>query len=233
MASPDAAESALFESPQARRRFVVHLLVAAMVVAGATLLLRRQVPLLFDRRAVAAWIAGTGALAPLALIAVQALQVVVAPIPGQVLAAVAGYLFGPWWGTLYNMIGVTIGSAVAFWLARRFGRAYVERMVDPGVLASFDEVIEGYGVVGLFLVFLVPGLPDDVLCLVGGLTAIPLWKLVLVAVVGRFPGFFLANVLGYLVATDERWAAVGLVVVLALAGAIGYLERDRVLGLFE
>ena len=221
-------DSRLFASPRARRRVLVHVLVVAVLFAATTILFRRQVAFLTDAEAARAYVRSFGVWAPLALIVLQALQIVLAPVPGQVLAAVAGYLFGPWWGTLCNMIGITIGSTAAFWLSRRFGRTYVERMIDDDALATFDTFVERRGLLTLFVLFLLPGLPDDALCFVGGLTPIPLRKLVLIAIVGRTPAFFLANVLGGLLATGDIELAIGLFVLITALSVLGYLNRDRI-----
>lgn len=218
----------VFKSPRARRRFLVHLLVAAAIVAGLLVLARRELAFLFSASEARAFVASFGLWAPVVLIVLQAAQVVLAPVPGQVLAVVAGYLFGPWWGTLYNMVGITIGSTAAFWLSRRYGRAYVERVVHPDSLERFDGIGDHHALVSLFILFLIPGLPDDVLCFVGGLTTVPLRRLVVIAVIGRAPAFFLANVFGGLVGTGERTMAV---LVLALAvglSVLGYLYRDQI-----
>jgi uncharacterized membrane protein YdjX (TVP38/TMEM64 family) len=223
----------LFASPRARRRVVVHLLLLLVLFAAGAVLFRRYVIVLSDAEAARAYVRSFGALAPLAVVILQALQVVLAPVPGQVLGAVAGYLFGPWWGTLYNMIGITIGSTAAFWLSRRFGRSYVERMVDDDALATFDGFVERRGLLSLFVLFAIPGLPDDALCFVGGLTPIPLRKLVLVAVVGRTPAFFLVNVFGDLIATGDTGTAIGLLVVIAGLSALGYVNRERITRILE
>jgi len=223
----------LFASPRARRRVLVHLVVGVTLLLAVTVLFRRQVAFLTDAEAARAYVRSFGVWAPLALILLQALQIVLAPVPGQVLAAVAGYLFGPWWGTLYNMIGITIGSTAAFWLSRRFGRGYVERMIDPDALSTFDTFAERRGLLTLFVLFLIPGLPDDALCFVGGLTSIPLRKLVLVAIVGRTPAFFLANVLGGLLATGDVEIAFGLFVLITGLSVFGYLYRDRIVGVLD
>lgn len=224
----------LFESPRTRRRFFLHLTIATLLVLGGFFLLRRQAPFLFDSREARAFVSSFGVLAPLALIALQALQVVFAPVPGQVLAVVAGYLFGPWWGTLYNMIGITIGSTAAFWLARRYGRSYVETIVAADALGRFDSIGDRPAMATLFVFFLIPGLPDDVLCFAGGLTRIPLWKLVVIAVVGRTPAFFLVNVIGGLVGTGALVEATLLTLALLFVSALAFLFREeltrRVLG---
>lgn len=227
------ADLQVFASPRARRRFLVHLVIALVVLGGVAVLLRPYVEFLTNAQALRAWVADFGVLAPLVLIALQAAQVVLAPIPGQVLAVVAGYLFGAWWGTLYNMIGITIGSTVAFWLSRRYGRPYVEDIVHEDALAMFDGIGDDPARLALFVFFLVPGLPDDVICFVGGLTRIPLWQLVAIAIVGRLPAFFLVNVVGDFLGTGRPIHAVVLTVVLVCISAWVYLQRDRLVAYFE
>lgn len=226
------ADIQLFKSRQSRRRFALHLLVVAIGVGVAWFFIRRNLAFLTNTQELRQFIRGFGILAPVALVLLQAAQVVLAPIPGQVLAVVAGYLFGTWLGTLYNMVGITIGSTVAFWLSRRFGRSYVENIVHEEALAQFDSIGEGYAATTLFLVFLVPGLPDDVICFAGGLTDIPLWKLVVIAVVGRAPAFFLTNVFGTLLQAERFGSAIVIAAVLLLFSLLGYLYRERLLRLF-
>jgi uncharacterized membrane protein YdjX (TVP38/TMEM64 family) len=217
----------IFASARAKRRFLIHLLVGSVLLTGGILIFRQRLAFLLDIEAVRAFVQGFGIWAPVVLIAIQTLQVVVAPVPGQLLAAVAGYLFGPWLGTVYNMIGITLGSAIAFWLSRRFGREYVERMVSDEILEPFDTFVDRHGALSLFVLFLVPGLPDDALCFVGGLTTIPLRTLIFIAIIGRAPAFFLVNVFGHLVAAGELYQAIGLLVLIVGLSILGYLNRDQ------
>jgi uncharacterized membrane protein YdjX (TVP38/TMEM64 family) len=222
----------VFASSRSKRRFFLHLIALVLAVAVVAVLVHRHFGFLTDVQALREFVRGYGVLAPGVLVVLQAVQVVAAPIPGQVLAVVAGYLFGAWWGTLYNVIGITIGSTAAFWISRRYGRAYVESIVHEEALDRFDAVSDDYGRPALFSFFLVPGLPDDVLCFAGGLTDIPLWQLVVLAVVGRTPAFFLVNVVGDLLGTDQFPAAVVLAVVLVAISVVGYRYRDPLVRLF-
>jgi len=222
----------IFASSRSRRRFIVHLFTLVLAFVVATVLIRRHAAFLTDTQALRELIRGYGIWAPVVLILLQTVQVVAAPIPGQVLAVVAGYLFGAWWGTLYNMIGITIGSTIAFWISRRYGRAYVENIVHEEALGRFDAVSDDYGRSALFFFFLVPGLPDDVICFAGGLTDIPLWQLIVLAVVGRAPAFFLVNVVGNLLGTDNVPAAAGLAVILVVVSVLGYRNRNRLVRFF-
>ncbi|WP_394346467.1 TVP38/TMEM64 family protein [Haloarcula amylovorans] len=73
-----------------------------------------------------------------------------------------------------------------------------------------------------------PGLPDGALCFVGGLTPIPLWKLVPIATIGRAPAFFLVNVFGHLVANGDVYEAMVLLALIVGFSIIGYLNRDQI-----
>jgi len=228
-----AADLRVFESQRARRRFLLHATLAVAVLAGFVLFALPHLPLLTDAVRLRLFIREFGVLGPVVLIALQALQVVAAPVPGQVLAVAAGYLYGAWLGTLYNMIGITLGSALAFWLSRRYGRAYVESIVHEDALARFDAIDDDHARLALLVVFLVPGLPDDVICFFGGLTKIPLWQLVALAVVGRAPGFFLVNVVGELVGAGRFTAAVLLTLAITAVSATAFRYRERILAVFE
>jgi uncharacterized membrane protein YdjX (TVP38/TMEM64 family) len=179
-----------------------------------------------DPERLRAVLSGFGPFAPLAFVVLQAAQVLVAPIPGPALALAAGYLFGWQLGTLYSMIGVTIGSALAITIARRFGRPAVERFVAPHALARFDDFLDARGQIGLFVVFLFPGFPDDVLCFIAGLTDVPVRRLVLLVAVARTPAFLVVAVAGERAATDLVGASV-ILAVLTLVAALGYAYRDR------
>lgn len=227
------ADLQLFASPADRRRFVVHLIVVALAFVGLSVLVRNHLSVLTDPAATRQLIREFGIWGPIVLVGLQTAQVVLAPVPGQVLAVVAGYLYGPWWGTLYNMIGIVLGSAIAFWVARRYGRSYVESIVHEEALAKFDAIDDDHVRVALFFVFLVPGLPDDVICFFGGLTRVPLWQLVAIAAVGRAPAFFLVNVFGDFLWTGQYEAAAILAVALTAASALAYRYRDQILATFS
>jgi uncharacterized membrane protein YdjX (TVP38/TMEM64 family) len=223
----------LFRSPRARRRFLVHAAIALAVLAVTVLIVRRYVPILTDASALRTVIRGYGALGPVVLVLLQAVQVVVAPVPGQVLALVAGFLYGAWWGTLYNLVGITLGSTVAFWFSRRYGRPYVERIVHPDTLAKFDAIDDDRTRAALFVFFLLPGLPDDALCFVGGLTRLPLWQLVVIAAVGRAPAFFLVNVVGEFLGAGRLVAGIAVAALVVSVSVIAYRYHRDILAYFE
>ncbi len=151
----------LFSSRADRRRGIAAAVGVAVLAVGLYVLVSRYAGFITDTEALRAWLDQFGIFAPIVFIGLQALQVIVAPIPGQVVALVAGYLFGPLAGTVYSLTGVLIGSAVAFSLSKRFGRSFVERVIHEDVIARFDGFVDTVGVPGLFAFVIIPGLPDD------------------------------------------------------------------------
>ncbi|MFC3476154.1 TVP38/TMEM64 family protein [Halobacterium litoreum] len=217
----------LFTTQRDRTRALAALALLATLLFAGSALFSQLLP--SDPQAVRTWVLSFGPFAPLAFVALQALQVVVAPIPGQVLAFAGGYLFGSVWGTVFSVAGAAVGSVVVFALARRLGRPFVEDVLDPDVLSEFDSLVAGDGVVVLFLVFLVPGLPDDAICLLAGVTRVPIWQLTVVAILGRLPGYFLVAYAGAQAAADQ-FVTVGVVLgALALLSVVVYWRRDAVL----
>ena len=190
------------------------LVAALLIVVGASgwTPLRE---LLSDPERLRAIVIGWGAWGPLALIGLQVAQVLIAPLPGQVLGLVGGYVYGPWLGTLINMAGTLLGSGLAMWLARRFGRPLVHHFVSPRWLDRLDGLAVKRGAAVFFLIFLLPFLPDDAACFVAGLSPLPLKELLLLAAVGRLPGVFIPNWLGAHAAglSAIQWVAIALLLV--------------------
>lgn len=218
----------VFASARGRRTTVALLAAVAVLFVVGTVAVGRLLPDLTDPIAIRTAVRSYGPLAPLVFVLLQATQVVVAPIPGQAMGLISGYLFGAAYGTLYSVVGAGIGSFVALSLSRRYGRPYVERAIDPTVMAGFDDVAGRRGLVVLFLVFLIPGLPDDVICFMGGLTELRIRDMLVVSILGRLPSYVVLNLAGAQLAASrfvEPAVLLALVSVLALAV---YGRRDRV-----
>ena len=173
------------------------------------------------------WLSRAGKWAPFITIGLHILQVVTAPIPGTLIDAANGFLFGPYLGTLYSMIGLMLGSTLVMVAVRRFGRPFAERLVKKESFNQFTEKLQRYGKTFIFLVFLLPFMPDDMICVLAGLTKIPMIELIFLALVGRTPGVFVANWIGS--RTNEMtiwsWILFGIVVVIAVL-LYGHFQRE-------
>ena len=129
-------------------------------------------------------------------IAIQVLQVVIAPIPGQAAAFAGGFIFGFWKGWGLTTLGLVIGSLVAMTLARLLGISLVRKIVPEKIIQSFDKVISDGGYMTFFMIFLLPALPDDAVCFLAGLTKLKLLPLSVVCLLGRAPGMAVLSLTG-------------------------------------
>ncbi len=167
-----------------------------------------------------------GIFAPIIFIIIVALQILLAPIPGQFAGVAGGFIFGALWGTVYSMIGLTLGSFIAFYSARKLGRPFVEKEVNKKILKKFDKIIIRGGIPTLFLIYLLPMFPDDLISYVAGLTKIKIRALVLVAFIGRFPGFLILNIIGSGIKHNDLFITIVIGISIVLM-TIVYLKRDK------
>lgn len=137
-----------------------------------------------------------GPLAFAGFIVLQAAQVVVAPIPGEVTGLLGGILYGPYLGVLLSTIGLMLGSYVAFALSRTFGRPFVEKFVDKKTIRRFDYLLHHKGSFLVFLLFLIPGIPKDYLCYILGLGHLTTAEFLLIGGTGRLFGTILLTLGG-------------------------------------
>ena len=160
-------------------------------------------------------------------ILLQILQVVAAPIPGEVTGLIGGYLYGPLLGTVYSTIGLTIGSWMAFILARFLGLPLVEKAVKPSVIEKYDYILEHRGLFVSFLLFLIPGFPKDYLCYIMGLSHMKTWHFWVISTVGRLFGTILLSVSGHCARNNQYTSLVIITVISGIFIIVAYFYRDK------
>ena len=169
-----------------------------------------------------------GILAPIFFILLQALQVIVSPIPGEATGFLGGYLFGVWGGFIYSTIGLTLGSVFAFAIGRWLGAHFVRNMVSKQNWERMGFIVEAEGAILCFIIYLIPGLPKDIVCYLFGISPMPLWVFALVSGLGRIPGTWILSAQGAHTAHGQYIQAV-LIGVIALAVALPlYYYRLRI-----
>ena len=126
----------------------------------------------------------------------QLLSVVLAPIPSNITALAGGVIFGMWPAFLLTWGAVLSGSLLVFTLARVLGRSFADRMVSRRLSEKYQEVIRAKTDVFLILAFLFPYFPDDMLCILAGLTGIPFGRFALIVLLTRPWGLLVASALG-------------------------------------
>jgi len=172
------------------------------------------------REVIAEFVAGLGPWGPVVSVAINIAQVLLAPFPGQIFNVVNAYVYGFWLGTLYSLVGMLLGSWLAMSLARRWGRPLAERLVGAEQLEHWDSRARLRGPLFFFLVFLLPLLPDDLICFVIGLSPLPIGRMLVLCAIGRLPGIFATSWIG---AYSSELSPVGLVLLSTVSLALGWL----------
>ena len=157
----------------------------------------------------------------------QLLSVVLAPIPSNVTALAGGVLFGTLPAFLMTYAAVALGSVLVFALARGLGREAVNRFVGRKVSEKYREVIQSKTDIFLILAFLFPFFPDDVLCILAGLTNIPLGRFAVIVLAARPWGLLVASALGGASLSLPWWgmALIGVCGVILFLLGIKYGDR--------
>ncbi len=217
-------------------KVIVAIVIALLIIAYVVWDIATVGPLtaLFsDRERMIRFVNDLGPLGPLAYIFLQILQTVVAPIPGNLVGGIGGFLFG-WWGILWTTIGASVGAAMVFWISRRYGRRFVEKFVKKESLDKFDFILNNKRVSTiLFLIFVIPGLPDDVVCYLAGLTEVPLKKLVVIFAVGRLPAVIANNYIGMGIG-DGDFGLVAVISTIAIVSlGVIYWQQDAIMKLLS
>jgi uncharacterized membrane protein YdjX (TVP38/TMEM64 family) len=156
-----------------------------------------------SRTRIRLYIASFGSTAPVVFIGLQFLQVMLAPIPGDLTGFIGGCLFGTAAGFLYSTIGLTLGSLMAFLVSRWFGQPLVRRFIGKEIMDKFDYLMEHKGALFSFIFFLVPGLPKDSFCYLLGLSPMHVLTFLVVSTVGRIPGTLLLSMEGQAVRAEH------------------------------
>lgn len=166
------------------------------------------------------YILSMGHFGVLMIILFQGLQTIIAPIPGEVIQIAGGYLYGIPLGTIYNLIGLIIGSGMAFYFARLIGRDFVENLIEKKKLKWINNIMESkkFEII-LFIIFLVPGLPKDFMIYVAGLTNLKPIKFFVISVISRLPWIMISASVG----ANINAGNYGMTIVIAVIAIIGFL----------
>ena len=175
-----------------------------------------------------------GPLSFIGFIVLQILQVIAAPIPGEVTGFLGGYVYGPILGVVFSTMGLTLGSWGAFILAKTFGRPFVEKFIKKETIKRYDYLLKHHKAAFLvFLLFLIPGFPKDYLCYILGLGPMNTKEFLVISTAGRFTGTVLLTMGGTYIRNHQYYRffiLLGIAIVILL---ISMAYRDKIERLFQ
>lgn len=115
-----------------------------------------------------------GIFGPFIFILVQISQIIYPIIPLGLTNVIGDLIFGHAWGFVFNCIGMLIGSSINFFLGRRFGKGFLLAFINDETYQKYKERINrGNGLKKLLIIgFILPLFPDDIFCIIAGMSKI-------------------------------------------------------------
>jgi len=202
-------------------------LVIVLTVPAVLLYTTGAFHFFLDREKLAAFLDSLGAFSYIGFVALQVLQVVAAPIPGEVTGFVGGFLYGIPLGIILSTLGLTIGSWLAFTLSKVFGRPLVEKVVRKDIIDRFDYLLHSKGIILIFILFLFPGFPKDYLSYILGLGHMSGRTFIVVSTLGRLAGTTMLTLGGSYIRNRQYTAFGMLSAVVVIIVVLAIMFRDR------
>jgi len=203
------------------------------LVAVDAPIIRFTVRLYQDKKFLKDTVRSWGWMAPLVFMAIQALQVIISPIPGEITGPVGGALFGTWLGLFYSTIGLTVGTLFCFWVGRKWGEPLVRPWLSEHHWNQMNFILEAEGAIICFILYLIPGFPKDIISYLFWISPMPFWLFAVISTVARIPGTWVSSYFGAHVAEQQYIYAIAfMAIVIALCLPL-YYYRDRFIRRFH
>lgn len=184
------------------------------------------------REAFGSWVRSLGFKGVLILFGIQVLQIIVAIIPGGPIQLAAGAAYGAFGGLAIIVAGCAFTSSLIFFMVRRFGLPLLRRFFGEKDLAAWMFLKDDRKVSRLvFILFLIPGTPKDLLTWLTPLTGLSLPQFVVLSTLARIPAILSSTVMGDSMIQGNWVLSVTIFVVIALVGFLGMWFRNRITGL--
>ena len=165
-----------------------------------------------------------GLLGPFLVIALMTVAIVMSPLPSAPIALVSGALYGHAWGTLYVLIGSTLGAFIAFFIARLLGHDILIRWF--GSKLTMKWVNSQNALMGIiFFSRLMPFISFDIISYAAGLTAINFWRFAIATIVGIAPASFLLAHFGDELSSAESQRITVTIVILGIIAVLPFIIR--------
>lgn len=161
---------------------------------------------------------------------IQIIQVVAFFIPGEIIQIASGYIYGTVIGSIASIIGISIGSIIVYSLAFKFGKPFVKKIISERDLKLFQKILH-FGSIKyiVFLIYLIPGLPKDVLGYFCGIADIDFKDFIIYSTAGRVPGIVVSAYFGQELLSGENHKLIFIAISMSILFIVGVFRGDRII----
>ncbi len=172
--------------------------------------------------------------AALTLAALQIVQVIICFLPGQPIQFASSYMFGIIPGFLISIIGAVIGTFVSFYMSGFLGRDFVELLFDKEKVDDYESKLNsGKGLLLVLLIYLLPGVPKDLVSYVAGISGMRFRPFILVSTIGRSPGMLGSLLLGHFFGIRNYRAIAVIAAVTVMILLVCFIRRQEILHILD
>lgn len=163
-------------------------------------------------------------------IGLQIIQIVIFVIPGQILQFAAGYIYGFPLGTLLSLLGILLGTIITFYMARILGKEAMHILFGEERITRYINLLNSkraYTI--LFVLFVIPGLPKDLLSYAAGVSEIKLKPFLLLSMVGRTPALMVTIAMSRMLYNESYLELIFLIIISIVLFILGIVNKDRLI----
>jgi uncharacterized membrane protein YdjX (TVP38/TMEM64 family) len=178
-----------------------------------------------------AWVTSLGVGGWLLVLSIQIFQIVIAFIPGEPVEILAGVLYGGFGGLFLCLIGCVVASSGVFMLSQKFGTPLVTKLFRKSKLDGFVFLKDAKKLETIvFILFLIPGTPMDVLTYVVGTSPMKITQFLAVSTFARIPSVISSTFIGSTIRQGKWETAVLIFALTAVLGILGIKYQERMIG---
>jgi uncharacterized membrane protein YdjX (TVP38/TMEM64 family) len=160
----------------------------------------------------------------------QILQVVIAVIPGEPIQIAGGYIFGTIGGTALSVLGITTGYILVFLMVRIFGFPLVKKLVPEKDHQKFISLLNNPKMEAtIFLLFLIPGIPKDVLVYIAALTPIKPLLFFVIVILARLPALIGSAFIGARIESGDFSVVIIVSIVAVILFVLGFIFQKKLI----
>lgn len=168
------------------------------------------------------------------IIGIQIIQVVICFLPGQPIQFASSYMFGVGMGFLLSITGAVIGTVISFYLAKLLGSDAMHLFFGEEKVKDYQKKLNsGRGLLLAFLIYLIPGVPKDLVSYAAGISEMRFRPFLLAATVGRSPGMLGSLLIGHFFGRQNYTAMIILSVAVSIILLICFIKRSAIIAYLD
>lgn len=212
------------------KEYIILIILIAFIIAAAYEYYNQYFYILRNPKKIKEIILSYEEYSVIAFLVLQFIQVVAFFIPGEVIQIAGGYIFGTSLGSAISLLGITLGSSAVYFISSFYGKPFIKKIISKRHMNFFDKILK-LGSVNfvVFLLYLIPGIPKDVLAYICGISDIKFKDYLLYSTLGRVPGIFISAFFGARMYSGHKELLIVIAVSMSFLFILGVFKGEKII----